>query len=481
MKSASRKALACVSRASFSSVKTLTLAGLISVGLVGCANLSVQSLFSNYSAGMADSRSLAQQGAFPDAIDALPTGAGGEILDEMERARLALLSSDYPQMKEALDMADLAVKEQTNQAVIQISEGFNQVGALASNDNMLTYVPPSYELGFLHLYLVRHYLQKGDLQGALVEVRRAKQIQEDAIKLREKEQDLARKSASENGISDNVGAILSRYPESDNALGSVQNAYLFYISALLYEAEGNLNSAFIDYNRALAVAPDNQYVAEAAMRIAAKQGRKSELKLLEKKYGKVSTPKKGSAKLVVLAEDGFVDARLGWRLPFWVTDSNGNLESFTVALPYYAQSRGSQPQVISLDGKGEKLEGLADVNAMARHALNEAMPGMVVRQILRVVAKNEFHKSASKNDESGLGSLITSMYNAVSEQPDTRSWQTLPARASLFSEYLSAGEHKLQINGKTIKVNLTPDRTTLLWLSTASGEVVDWQGTLGGV
>nr|WP_269808627.1 hypothetical protein [Enterovibrio nigricans] len=451
------------------------------VGLVGCANMSVQGLFSHYSAGMSESRSLAQQGAFSEAIDALPLGAGGNVLDEMERSRLALMAGDQAQMHDALNLADLAAKEQASQAVIQVSEGFNQVGALATNDNALTYVAPSYELGFLHLYRVRSYLEKGDLQGALVEVRRAKQIQEDAKKLREKELTLAEESASEHGISDNVGAILSRYPQSSDLLGAVQNAYLFYLSALLYEAEGNENSAFIDYNRALAVVPNNHYVADAAMRVAAKQGRKSELKLLERKYGDYAAPAKGSAKLVVLVEDGFVDARLGWRLPFWVTDSNGNVESHTLALPYYAQSRGTQPESFSLDGKRVRLDALADVNAMARHALNEAMPGMVVRQILRVLAKNELHKSISKNDESGLGSLLTSVYNAVSEQPDTRSWQTLPARASLYSVYIRPGKHELSIDGKTITVNLTPERTTLLWLSMASGEVVDWQGTLGGV
>ncbi|MDD1782870.1 hypothetical protein LRP49_16980 [Enterovibrio sp. ZSDZ35] len=459
----------------------MTLASLLTIGLAGCANMSVQGLFSHYSAGLAESRSLAQQGAFSQAIDALPAGAGGEVLDELERSRFALLAGDNAQTREALDLADLAVKEQANQAAIQISEGFNQVGALATNDNMLTYVAPSYELGFLHLYLIRSYLEQGDLQGALVEVRRAKQIQEEAKKLRDKELTLAEESAHENGISDNVGAILSRYPDAGSTLGAVQNAYLFYLSALLYDAEGNENSAFIDYNRALAVAPDNQYVAEAAMRIASKQRRKNDLTLLERKYGDYSPPAKGSAKLVVLAEDGWVDPRLGWRLPLWLTDNNGNVESHTLALPYYAKQREMQPLSFSLDGKTIRLDALADVNAMARHALNEAMPGMAVRQILRVVAKNEFHKSISKNDESGLGSLLTSVYNAVSEQPDTRSWQTLPARASLYSGYMRPGQHELKINGKTITVNLTPERTTLLWLSTASGEVVDWQGTLGGV
>ncbi len=50
------------------------------------------------------------------------------------------------------------------------------------------------------------------------------------------------------------------------------NGYLFYLSGLLYEASRDLNSAYVDYRRALAVMPNNKQVIESTM-YAAKKAR----------------------------------------------------------------------------------------------------------------------------------------------------------------------------------------------------------------
>ncbi|WP_028024064.1 COG3014 family protein [Enterovibrio calviensis] len=477
----SSKALAMTRRA-FSQCHRKNIAvGLISLGLIGCANLSVQGLFSHYSAALKPSHLLATQGQYEQALDALPESVDGDLLDGMERGRLALLAGDNVVSKEGFDQADVAAVEQQKQAVIQVSEGFNQAGALLSNDNILTYTPPDYELGFLHLYLMLGYLQDGDLTAALVESRRANRVQEEARKIRDAELRNASKSAKTNGISDNVGAILSRYPDAGDKLGAVQNGYLFYLSALLYEAEGNLNGAFIDYSRALTVAPDNQYIADATMRVAFKQGRHSELDLLEKRYGDYRRPLRSQSQLVVINEQGVVNARQDWRLPIWLTDSDGYLETYSLALPYYTFFSAKPQQSIGIDGMTVTPSALVNVNAMAQHALSEAMPAMSVRQILRLVAKNEMRKSLSKNDESGVGNLVANIFNVLTEQPDTRSWQTLPESAGVFAGVYSGNQHVVTVDGQSIDVTLESGKTTLLWLSRQGGNVVHWQGILGDI
>ncbi|MGR5489135.1 hypothetical protein ACPV5F_25140, partial [Vibrio alfacsensis] len=79
--------------------------------------------------------------------------------------------------KSALEVSDKAVRVQQDKALISITDTATSVGALAVNDNITEYVPPDYELGYLHLYLGLNYIQKNDLEGALVEVRRANQVQ----------------------------------------------------------------------------------------------------------------------------------------------------------------------------------------------------------------------------------------------------------------------------------------------------------------
>ncbi len=113
------------------------------------------------------------------------------------------------------------------------------------NDNITEYVPPDYELGFLHLYLGLNYLKKNDLEGAVIETRCANQVQEQARKQREAElkvQPTMRRSRSLSAA--NVGSILANYPDAGKKLQSVQNAYLMFLSGLLYEASNDLNSAY---------------------------------------------------------------------------------------------------------------------------------------------------------------------------------------------------------------------------------------------
>ncbi|WP_418885834.1 COG3014 family protein [Enterovibrio paralichthyis] len=453
----------------------------LSASLAGCANLSAQSLFSHYSAALQAPHTLTAAGEYQQALDELPDTPDGDILDGMEKGRIALLAGDPALSKEALEKADNAATEQQNAAIIQLSNGVNQLGALVTNDNMIDYVPADYELGFLHLYLTLNYLQQHDLQGALVEVRRANLVQERARKIRERELEDVQQTATQNGISENVGAVLSRYPDVGSKLGTVQNAYLFYLSALLYEAEGNLNSAFIDYSRALAVEPENRYVAYAVMRIAYRQGRGDALAMLEKKYGNYQPPGKDKGQLVILNEQGIVNARAFWRLPLWLTDSRGYVESHTVALPYYPSMSVGAQKALVVQGSLVKPAELVNVNRMAQKALNEAMPSMAVRQILRVVAKNEMRKSLAEQDESGIGSLVVSIFNALSEQPDTRSWQTLPESVGIFSGYYSKGPLSVQAEGQYINVTIEPGQTTLLWVSRQGNKLVHWKGILGGI
>ena len=108
-------------------------------------------------------------------------------MDNLEKGRIYLLDQQYPESKSWFEQADQAVRVQQDKAVVSVSDSAASVGALAVNDNITEYTPADYELGFLHLYLGLNYLKQNDLEGALVEMRRANQVQEQAKKQREAE------------------------------------------------------------------------------------------------------------------------------------------------------------------------------------------------------------------------------------------------------------------------------------------------------
>lgn len=452
---------------------------VLSLSMTACANLSTQSLFSHYSASNVQAHEALQQGKYQQAIEALPEAPAGDILDGMERGRVNFVAEQYPDSFVALQRADMAVKEQQRQASIQISEGLNQAGALLTNDNMITYQPADYELGFLHLYLALNYIQQKDLEGALVEVRRANQVQEAARKQREAELGRAEQEAQRKGLSQNLGAVLARYPDAGEQLANVQNGYLFYLSGILYEADGDLNSAYIDYKRALAVAPGNMYIANTVLRLATRMQMKGDLNKLQARYGKYTPAQAGSGRVVILDEQGVVQARDGWRLPLWLQDSRGDGVIYNLALPYYGNTPSPRLSPLVLDSQSVNSSELANVNNMAKSSLNEELPVIVVRQALRVLAKNEVRKSAAKNGND-VGNVLANIFNTLTEQPDTRSWQSLPSSISMYHTDLKAGNHQLSWNGQNLDVKVAAGRTTMVWASRQGNQLSWWSVILGG-
>ncbi len=450
--------------------------------LTACANMSAGNLFSHYSA---QTKKLHQDVANGDIDSAQQLIAeqdiAGPILDNMEKGRVALLAEDYSSSLQAFTISDQAVIQQQRQAVISVSEAANSTSALMSNDNVTSYEPADYELGYLHLYLAFNYIKNNDLNGALVEVRRANQVQEQAQKRRREELQNAEQDMKNNGTTPNLGSVLSRYPDAGKTQQAVQNAYLLYLSGLLYEVGGQPNDAYIDYKRALAVYPQNPQIIQASLRLATRLNMRQDLVLLRKQYGDLQQVGAGQGQVIILQEQGVVQARAGWRLsmPIWSYSGQGGV--YNLALPYYPEQKISQMSPLRLDSTTLPAAKLADTNLMAQRDLNERIPAMVLRQALRLFVKDQIRREAARQDDTGLANFVANVWNIMTEQPDTRSWQTLPALVYSHSINLDAGPHTIEVDGEQIPIEVRENRITLVWLSRQGGNVTSWYKQLGGI
>lgn len=461
--------------------KHIRLAFILGSTLVlsACANLSAGNLFSHYSAQNGELHQLVKSGDYQQAEQALPEFVAGDILDNFEQGRVYLLNQQYPESKAAFDLSDQAVRVQQDQATVSVSESAMSLSALAVNDNLKTYQPADYELGFLHLYLGLNYLKQNDLEGALVEMRRANQVQEQARKDREKDLESAQKQMEQQGLTPNLGSVLSNYPDAGKTLQAVQSGYLLYLSALLYETDNDLNSAYVDYRRALAVMPDNQQVIDGTMRVAKRLGMREDLVKLEKRYGKASYLASGKSRIIVIDERGVVESLQGWKQALPLYDSRGDGAWYSIALPYYpqAQSESFSPIKINNGHLSESL--LTDVNLMAQRDLSERMPSIVIRQALRVWAKDQLRKEAAKGDD--VGNILFNVWNTLTEQPDTRSWLTLPGEIYSASAEVNPGQQQMTINGVDYSFNVEAGRTVLVWLSRQGDNSTIWHKQLGNI
>ncbi len=459
-------------------MRPASLTGLLLAGLLlgGCAS-RWQDLFVSYSDQMVPLRNQLLLGHAAEALPKVRESTPGDdtyVLDQLEKGRIAWLAGQDGVSKQGFAAADSRLAWEESQAKYRLSQGLAQAGSLLTNDQTMAYRTPDYERTMLHHYLALNYLQRGDAEGALVEVRRANQVQERALKARADEVRKAKEKSEESEADGEMRQLMSRgAPELDRLIGQVkngfQNAYTFYFSGVLYEAAGDLNDAWVDYQRGYQIAPDNQSLQDALLRLARLRGSSDELKETEKKVGRKAPPlAKDQGQLVVLFEDGLIPARREIFLPLPISTSSGDFRTFTVAVPYY-DNRASDtgPLTVSVGKQAGRTSSLVRLESLAAKDLQERLPGMLTRQALRLVAKEQLRRSAAK-EGGDVGNILVGIFNTLSERADTRSWLTLPAEASSWQGMVPAGEVQLQLGAgsamRTLPLTVHAGRTTLVWV-----------------
>lgn len=456
-------------------MRPASLTGLLLAGLLlgGCAS-QWKDIFVSYSDQMAPLRNALLLGQAAEALPEVRESTPGDdtyVLDQLEKGRIAWLAGQDGVSKQAFAAADGRLAWEDNQAQYRLSHGLAQAGSLLTNDQTMAYRAPDYERTMLHHYLALGYLQRGDAEGALVEVRRANQVQEQALKRRADE---VQKAGEEDEAGGEMRQQMSRAaPELDRLIGKVkngfQNAYTFYFSGVLYEAAGDLNDAWVDYRRGYQIAPDNRSLQDALLRLAVLRGSSDELKEIEQQVGRKAPPlAKGEGQVVVLFEDGLIPARREFFLPLPLSTSGGDFRTFTVAVPYY-DNRASDtgPLTVTLGQRVEQTSELVRLEALAAKDLQERLPGMLTRQALRLVAKEQMRRGAAK-EGGDVGNILVGIFNTLSERADTRSWLTLPAQASSWQGRMTAGEITLTLGAgsamRQLPLTVHAGRTTLVWV-----------------
>ena len=90
---------------------------------------------------------------------------------------------------------------------------------------------------------------------------------------------------------------------------------------------------------------------------------------------------------------------------------------------------------------------------MARRALKDEMPGMVVRGVVRAIAKGVVQDQLEQHGGL-LGAIIGSVASAATEQADDRMWRMLPGRVYVARGYLPPGQHTVSIHGRNVVVSV---------------------------
>lgn len=325
--------------------------------------------------------------------------------------------------------------------------------SLVTSDQMRPYPGTRYERLLSHYYRALNYVYLNQLDGALVECRRATA--------------LINYFKGENENYDFFGAGL-----------------LAHLSGVLFEATGEWNDAYISYKQAA------EYYRNAAEKtgvempadigrslvgLARKLGFADELARYQEQYGEFAPRPENTGELILFYESGYVPPKGEDALTFPILKTDDvDDEKFVptlmgregrgykeieleyllrVAIPKIDSHRpafsGIEVAVGAVKASGVLVE---DVENIAIETFNAQRTGILLRTLVRAVGKYLIYRKANKENEA-LG-LLVNLAGAVTEQADTRSWQTLPNQIFMVRMPLPAGTHTLNLSflGETGRV-----------------------------
>ncbi|MCF6236771.1 MAG: hypothetical protein L3J70_10445 [Gammaproteobacteria bacterium] len=459
-------------------VKGVVVWGLFcAVLLSGCAT---NSLFSPYPLQAEVIKQKIMAGEFSAAQMLLGKQSQGadKILYLMERGRISQIAGnidasvqDFEQVLDLFEANEAAAKMTASGAI-------SKAGAIMLNENAMPYRGETYERVFVHSFQALNFLNQRNLEAAAVEVRRANLEQQQA--LLEYEDDL-NKAEQQDTKARNKAMILANnrnYKQKFSSLTSLsskvknsfQNAYTFYISGLIYEINGEYNDAYIDYKKALEIYPDNSYLRGDVVRLARYLGMEEDLERIK---GRVSEEKmvslaKGESRVVVLYEQGYAPEKQEINLFLDLYGVPNNM----VFPTYVNHKKNYRPLVVGLSGDrlGE-TETIVEISAMAAKALEERLPGIIVRQGLRAIAREHWsdrHQDNLFGALAGLGQLLLN-------RADLRSWLTLPAEVQILHTVVNGGQQTLTLsNGlynDEMSIQVSPGQTTVIHVIAAGGRL----------
>lgn len=363
------------------------------------------------------------------------------LLYNLERGELLRMDRRYPDSTSAFLLADTRVKEWEDTAKTNPGKLMGTLGAVFISERLKGYEGQDYEKVFLSTRLALNRMAVNDFDNARVDIKRTHEREAVIAEFRAKETLAAEQEAKAKGANAR-GSEIGGYPvETLNdpevlALkNGYQNALSHYLAGFLYEMLNEPGLAAPGYRKAIELKPDTAVLEDG-------------LRGLDERTGFTWKRRQRMTDVLFLVEAGDAPARKsrGFTLP--VPTGNG-MVAVSISYPVIEPSRDAPLLSLSAAGSQFRLEKVVDVNVMARRALRDEMPGMVLRNVTRAITKGVVQNELQKRG--GLvGGLIGIAASTITEQADDRMWRMLPGRIYVARGYLPPGEHVISIGGRAL-------------------------------
>ena len=362
-----------------------------------------------------------------------------DIPFQFELGLVAHYANHFPESSTAFDQAGDIAEDRYTKSVSK------EIGSLVTSDKLRPYSGTRYERLLSHYYRALNYIYQGQLDGALVECRRATNL-------------------------------INYFKGEDEKYDFFGTGFLAYLSGMLFEAAGEWNDALVSYRQAaeyyqnaaektgVGVPEDIGY---SLVRLTRKLDFTDEFERFRQQYGEPPPRPENTGELILFYESGYVSPKSEESLMFPILKTDDvdddkfvstlmrrqgmtykdiELEYLLrIAMPTIDSRRPRFTGVEVAVGQDQERGMLVeDVENIAIETFNAERPIILLRTLLRAVGKYLIYRQANKENKA-LG-LLVNLAGVVSEQADTRSWQTLPNQIFMVRMPLPAGTHTLNLS-----------------------------------
>ncbi len=322
------------------------------------------------------------------------------LLFDMEKGLILHHQGKYQESIDTLRQASAVMAEQEK---IRIGE---QSGSLVTSEKITEYKGEYAERLWVHTYLIMDYLMLGDHENALVEAKQALKI-------------------------------YSTYPEA-----CANDYFTRALIAHCYEASGEINDAYIEYKKLAQTMPDPSPVADKLYALGKRLGFYDEIEA----YQGYLSPED----IKTLERDDYSEAILfigQGQSPIKVPKNIVIPPSIRFSFPTYEdRGRGFFSPVIQASGAGPARLVTTSTAEVLKTSLEKRMTKVIAKETARAASKEVISQSI---DDPVVEILARAAF-FVTEEPDTRCWQTLPAYLTLARLPTAPEAHSLHVTGLNI-------------------------------
>ncbi|GAB3361421.1 MULTISPECIES: COG3014 family protein [Giesbergeria] len=367
------------------------------------------------------------------------------LLYNLERGELLRMQGRYEDSNNAFLLADTKVKDWEEAAKTNPQKLMGTLGASLISERFKVYEGQDYEKVWLTTRLALNRMALGDFENARVDIKRTHEREAVIAEFRAKEMVAAEEEAKSKGAS-SASKEISGYPvETLNdpevlALkNGYQNALSHYLAGFLYEAINEPGMAAPGYRKAIELKPETRVLEEG-------------LRGLDSRTSFTWKRRQGMTDVLFVVEAGEAPARKpkAFTLPIPI---NHRINTVSISYPVIEPSRDPLLSQLSAAGYDFRLERVVDLNVMARRALKDEMPGMVLRGFTRALAKGVMQDQLQEKG-GALAGLLGAIAAIATEKADDRMWRMLPGRVYVARGYLPPGKHRVRINGREVETEI---------------------------